>query len=439
MPTPSPSKRTCRVMPLLLCAAAGVAGAQTTDGYHTIQVFPVVVDSGSFTQKFTFRNPDASLPVTVAATYYTGGSGAVSTATACPGFTMPADGQRSFSSLRALCPGIAAGNTFGYLYTAEDSSGSQPYAAYSRISNPQGNGFSVEAFPAHTFTSADTAVTGLRRLAATPGSPAFQSNCFIGSLNDVTPPGTPVSNDIVYALFEENGTPIGNPALVTVKPGTLTRLLDVFAAVGAPAGNYDNARIQFSQFGPDYPGVMTFCTVQDNTSFGADFRIGKQEYGYGSLYSGLAAQDDHVARNSDIRQDVFFSGLVSPREFDIPPGAYSNTHVMYFRHPDRVQCLLYDPQTGTPLDASAGLEMRLLDGEANVIAGGDNMTGFGEIYLGDKTDRNFGANGRYLIEVESSGSGPNLGNTRKYGLRCQSGSGHSAADMVRYHEATTRF
>ena len=140
-----------------------------------------------------------------------------------------------------------------------------------------------------------------------------------------------------------------------------------------------------------------------------------------------------------MRQDVFFSGLVSPREFDIPPGAYSNTHVMYFRHPDRVQCLLYDPQTTTALDASAGLEMRLLDGDANVIAGGDNMTGFGEIYLGDKTDRNFGANGRYLIEVESSGAGPNVVNTRKYGLRCQSGSGHTAADMVRYHEATTRF
>ena len=28
---------------------------------------------------------------------------------------MPEDGQRSFASLRALCPGVAADNTFGYL------------------------------------------------------------------------------------------------------------------------------------------------------------------------------------------------------------------------------------------------------------------------------------------------------------------------------------
>ncbi len=426
---------------LSACAAiaATSASAQSTDGYHSIQVFPVVVDSASFTQRFVFRNPDPDNAITVNASFYPGTGTAQTTPTTCPAFSIPADGQREFTSLRSLCPGMVAGNTFGYLYTNDADPTNKPFAAFSRVSNSAGAGFSVEAFPAHTFTSADAVVTGLRRLAASGATPAFQTNCFIGNLHDVTAPATPTTTEVFYTLYDSNNAQVGSTTSVMLTPGKLTRLLDVFTTAGAPAGNYDNVRVKFEEVGPDEPGLMTYCTVQDNTSFGADFRIGKQEQGFSTPYSSIGAQDDSVSRDSVAFQDLFLSGDVSPRQFDIPAGAFSNTHVIYFRHPDRIQCELVNPATDVRLTPDDSLEMRLLDGQGNLVAGGNNVIGFSEIYLGDKTDRNFGANGRYSIEVESSGAGLNVNQLRNYGIHCQSGSGHSVADIVRYHEPVTRF
>ena len=78
------------------------------------------------------------------------------------------------------------------------------------------------------------------------------------------------------------------------------------------------------------------------------------------------------------------------RAFEIGTGAASNTHVMYFRHPDYIQCEIIEPISGIRAVAGYGLEMRLLDLDGQVVAGGDNQTGFGKVYLGDKTDRNGG-------------------------------------------------
>ena len=420
-----------------LCAPP--ASAQSTDGYHSIQVFPVAVDTALFAQRFTFRNPDTVKALSISARFFPGTGVSPATPTDCPAFSVAKDSDRIFTSLRDICPGIPAGNVYGYLYTAEATADNLPYAGFSRVSNTQGNGFSVEAFSAQTFTSADATVTGLRRLSASGAAPSFQTNCFIGNLNDVTPPATPVSTQVFYTLYTNTGTMLGSTTTVSLTPGTLTRLLDVFSTAGAPPGDYDNVRVKFEEVGTGEPGLMTFCTVQDNTSFGADFRIGKQEEGFSTPYSSIGAQDDEVSRNSVASEDVLFSGLVTPRQFDLPGGAFSNTHVIYFRHPDRIQCELVNPATSVRLTADDSMEMRLLDADGNLVAGGDNVIGFGEVYLGDKTDRNNGANGRYTIEVESTGTGLNINTQRAYGIHCQSGSGHTVADMVRYHDAVTRF
>ena len=163
--------------------------AQSTDGYHSIQIFPVVVDTASFTQRFNFRNPnDAS--VTITPKYYPA-SGTTAAITTCPDIVIAAGKTATFTSLRQVCPSLAAGSQFGFLYTSELSPSSLPYAGFSRVANPQGNGFTVEAFPAHTFTSADSVINGLRRKAAGPSNPAFQTNCFMGNLNEVTASPSP--------------------------------------------------------------------------------------------------------------------------------------------------------------------------------------------------------------------------------------------------------
>jgi hypothetical protein len=57
----------------------------------------------------------------------------------------------------------------------------------------------------------------------------------------------------------------------------MRRYLDIYAASGLAAGDFDNTTVTFSKDDPtQFPDtLLTFCTVQDNTSFGADFRIGK--------------------------------------------------------------------------------------------------------------------------------------------------------------------
>ncbi len=424
----------------LACAAgAGTAHAQSTDGYHAIQVFPIAVDSAAFTQRFTFRNPDAAAAITLAVKYFPGTGTSQATAIACPAVVVPINGQVVFASLRDLCPTLAAGSQYGFVYTNDsNATRKRPYAAYSRVSNAQGIGFSVEGFPAHTFTSADGVVTGVRRIAASAGAPAYQTNCFVGKMNDVNP-GVLVTSQVLVTVRDSAGNTLGATTTFDVVPGTLTRLLDVFGAVGAPAGNYNDARVSFEESGTGEPGIISFCTVQDNTSFGADFRVSKQERGFSqiALTQTPAAQDEHVLRDSTIGSDVPMSGIAGGRPFTIPAAATgSNTHVVYFRHPDYVQCEIIDPATSVRALLAYGLEMRMFGPDGVLIAGGNDVTGFDSVYLGDKAQRNSGANTRYTIEVESTGAN---NNAKPYKLHCISGSGHSDGDILRYQEAIDRF
>jgi hypothetical protein len=409
--------------------------AQSTDGFHTHLVFPVVVDSASFTQRFTLTNPDGNRTMVVEPHFVPGEGSSQAAALTCPQITLQPSQQKEFTSLRELCPALASGSQYGFLRITKVTVSNRIFTAFSRVSNAQGNGFSVEAFPLHTFTSADAVVTGLRRTAASGGAPAFQTNCFIGNLDEITPAGSPVNTAVQYTLTTEAGATLGS-GVVNLVPGKLTRLLDVFAAAGAPAGNHDNATITFHEASAGEPGILSFCTVQDNSSFGADFRIAKQELGKSTPYSGIGGQDDTVSRDSLVSAEVAQSG--GARSFAIPAGQFTNTHVVYFRHPDWVQCEIIDPNTNVRALPGYGLEMRLVNQYGTgVIAGGANSTGFGKLYLGDKADRNNGANTRYGIQVESNGS--NEAANRPYKLHCQSGSGHTLGDLVRYQQPGNQF
>ncbi len=417
---------------LVAALACGRASAQTTDGYHSIQIFPVVVDTASFAQRFSFRNPNPS-PVTITPKYFPA-NGTTATILTCPDIVIAAGKTATVTSLRTMCPALPTGSQFGFLYTSETTANNLPYAGFSRVANPQGNGFAVEAFPAHTFTSADSVVNGIRRLAAAAGQPTFQTNCFVGNLNDVTPAGSPVSTPIHYTLYDSAGNTIGTGGDLSLVPGQVVRLLDVFATGGAPAGDFNDASVKFEELGPDEPALMAFCTVQDNTSFGADFRVAKQELGAGGqAFPGdvIGSQDNHVTRNTLTTVDSV------GRSFTIAAGANVNTHMVYFRHPDYVQCEIIDPGTNVRALAAYGLEIRMLDQDGLVVAGGNNITGFPEIYLGDKTDRNGGSNTRYRIEVEDSGV--NSAASRSYKLHCQSGSGHTLGDLIKYQVAGDLF
>ena len=412
------------------------AAAQSTDGYAAIQVFPVVADTAVFVQSFYFHSNN-SVAITLTPKYFPAydATAAPTTVTpiTCPQVTIPAFGSTTVDSLRTLCPALPDGSQFGFLSMNQDSPGFLTYAAFSRASNKQGAGFSVEGFPASTFTGARSVVNGIRRLAAADGSPAFQTNCFIGNINEQDN-GSP-SAAINYGIVSSTGTVLGGGAL-NLLPGKMVRLLDVFAVAGVPAGNQDNVRFIVDETSPDEPGLISFCTVQDNTSYNADFRIAKQSI---SILPGnptvRGAQDIFVGRDIVMTEDVL------GRPFTIPAGAFHNTHLLYLHQPDRGQCEIIDPNTNVVALPSYGLEIRaVVDG--GTAAGGNNSVLMpdpaqgDDFYFGDKID-GYKANMRVAIEVGSNGQ--NTAAARPYKLHCRTGSGSNLLDIIEYQVPGTTF
>jgi hypothetical protein len=389
-----------------------------------------VVHTGSFTQSFVFGNGRPG-QTTITPTYYPA-DGTTATRMTCPSFTIP-EQQRSFQSLLELCPALPPGSQFGMLALTSHVAGApygegHTFSGFSRVSNPLGNGFSVEAFPAHAFTSGFSAVRGLQRRAATPGSPALQSNCFIGQMGAAAGGGHPVT--VQMSLTQPQGATI-NIGFIDLVPGKLVRLLDVFDYFRAPPGDYQDAVFRFGpMYVVDHPGLVGFCTVQDNTSYGADFRIAKSEGAYcGENCDWISPSDNHVNRLTSVREDMKLPGEADARRYYLAPGQ-QNTHIIYFRHPDAVACRLYSLDFGRALTPLDGLEMRLVDREANVVAGGDGVVGFGQVYLGDKEQRGRGLNSRYAVQVENSRA-PG-GGIVSYLVQCESGSGHTPGDATRF-------
>ena len=169
-----------------------------------------------------------------------------------------------------MCPALNVGSNFGVLMSSYAGSGGI-YALYSRVQTPTGNGFSIEGFIDSSCCGTVREVIGLVRQAA---APTFQSNCFI--FNQESRAGR-----IVLTLASADGHAIASQ-IIDLNALEFIRMLDVFATLGAPPGDLDNVRATFESIVPvvgGYPVAFTAsCTVQNNTSFDADFRIAKGHY-----------------------------------------------------------------------------------------------------------------------------------------------------------------
>ena len=262
----SPALRRCGLMVAgALCAAVASQGAlgQTAFGAASTIVFPVVSSTSSFVGTMTVYNPNLS-SVTVHLDYFDANNLASPGAKVCNDVVIPANQSLQFT-LADACT-LGTGSHFGVL-VASESVGTNPIIGYSRTENTAGAGFSVEGFPLDNFTSGESNAIGLRQSSAPP---SYQTNCFVGSL------GGAVSYDL--ALFDDStGAQIGNTVSGSLNAFEQFRYLDVFSAVGAAPGDYSNVRAQFTRTSVDTQPLVGFCTVQDNVSFGADFRIAKTE------------------------------------------------------------------------------------------------------------------------------------------------------------------
>ena len=378
--------------------ASADADAMSTDGFHMNMILPVVVQTASFSSDIYLSAFGAG--ATVSVTYYPADGTATGSPVVCGNKVINAGATNRYTLL-SLCPGIAAGSNYGSLELAEVDGTNNGYNVFARVDNPSGQGFEVEGYPAHTFTAADAYVVGLKRQAAAPG---FQTNCFVAAL------GEPTTIDI--ALVDGNGNFLAAVPEQALAAREMRRFLDIFTAAGLPAGDYSNVTATFleNQVGSE-PGAILFCTVQNNTTFDADFRIAKAH----------PVQDDHALRT--LTESVDALGNV----FTL--GAFPNSrnrHVVNFKHPDTVACSIDRIDGGNVTD----LEMQLVapDG-ATVVAGGNATQSFPNTYLGAKSTRNNGANGRWFIDVEAA-TGGGVANGAQYAITCRSGSGHSHYEWV---------
>ena len=158
---------------------------------------------------------------------------------------------------------LPSGSQYGYVTLTESAGTPSPFLVYSRAQTPSGNGFSVPAYPADAIEAPKYGayVVGLKRQAA---APTYQSNCFVASTDTAT--------TYQIRLRNSDGNPIGNPVTGTLEAHQVIRHLDIFAAAGIATGDLSNVSADFSS-GDGTAPLIGFCTVQESTFFGADFRM----------------------------------------------------------------------------------------------------------------------------------------------------------------------
>ena len=242
------------------------AAAQTAFGSSKTIVFPVLANTQTFTSTVTLYNPNGSA-VTVGLDFFDANNTGAPGPKPCSDVLVPANGSVAFT-LQSQCT-LDATSHFGPL-VASDTAGTSQIFGYSRTENAASAGFSIEGFPSENFATDTTNVTGL--VGSTNPAPVHQSNCFVTSQAD------PITYDM--KLFDgTSGAQIGSTVSGSLNAFEQIRYLDVFSAspngVGAAPGDYSNVRAEFTRTSAGTQQMVAFCTVQDNATFGADFRIAK--------------------------------------------------------------------------------------------------------------------------------------------------------------------
>jgi hypothetical protein len=301
---------------MALGMAAGLAQAQTTAGTGTTIVFPVTAKTASYASEVTLYNPNAT-PLVADVAFYEANNSTTPGPKACTQVTVPANRSLQFS-LDTQCT-LAAGSHFGSVVISDTAAPpGNPFYGYSRVQNPQGIGFSIEGFPIGHFTNQVAQSIGLKRQAA---APIYQTNCFAGSLD------LPVSYEL--RLYDGGtGAQIGSTVTGSLAAFQQYRYLDVFGVngVNAPAGDQLNVRAEFTQTSGGSASLIGLCTVQDNTSYGADFRIAKSYGPLGAIGNVLwvaKAGGDYTSIQAAITAAALVASAGNPVVVKVAPGIYS--------------------------------------------------------------------------------------------------------------------
>jgi hypothetical protein len=395
--------------------------AQTTAGSGTVVVLPTVANIAVYATEVLVRNPNAT-GITLNVRYYQSNDGTPPAGLrACAQLSVPASTSLSFD-LGTQCGLSGAVDNFGMIILEDAASPKvHPFFAYSRTQTPTGIGFSVEGFPAGTFSGAPANVLGLRTSSAAPN---YRSNCFVASL------GEPVNYQIrLWQGGVSPETPIGGQITGSLGAYQTHRILDVFAAalnvaVGS-AGNFANVRANFTNSSGNGAALIGFCTLETSANGSADFRIAKSDDALDNRQSRLACygMDDCGFNVSSVTDPATITDTNK-----------RNIHYLILDQPDFVKCDLVSDQTvsrindlqmvlrppGNPLGTTPfTLPAGYTGGDYTV--GGAGQTGF-YVFTGEKSTIGSGETLRWYIDV-SFRAGGNPTTPIKYGIKCISGNG----------------
>jgi hypothetical protein len=392
-----------------LAATAGAAHAQATAAAGSVLVVPAVAQTVSYTSEVVVRNPNATT-LTLNVKFYEALTSTNPGLRPCAQLSVAMLESKPFT-LGSQCT-LGSGSHHGMLIL-EDASAEQTntFFAFSRAQTPGGNGFSVEGFPIGTFSGAPADVIGLKRQAA---SPVYQSNCYVGALGEA----------VSYQMILRDGTSnaiIGNPVTGSLNPFEVRRYLDVFSAgpngVGAPAGDYSNVRANFTVTNVGTtPALLSFCTVQESTFFGADFRIGKSN----------DARNDGQRRVACIGLDNCTDTTPSVNQPEqLTNVSNKNVYSTILNPPDFVRCDLVGPraadlqirlrQWGDPLTSA------VFPSSLPYSSGGTGQSFF-YVNTGGRAAVNGGTATRWFIDVAFR-TGGNATTPISYGIACRAGNG----------------
>lgn len=412
--------KTRRFAAACLLAAGAISGgsamAQSTIGFGATVVIPIAVNSASFSSEVWVsrgrNNVGTSDNVNV--TFYEANSsispGAVHD---CGAVNVGGNGRTTSFKVAAQCA-LPAGSRHGMLILQDAATEKTNFfSAYSRVQNPQAIGFSVEGFPIGSLSPQSQNITGLKRTQV--GTPPFQTNCFVGAL------GLPVNYQI--RLFDgATAAQLGSSVTGSLLPYQMNRHLDIFSAAGLASGDYSNVAAQITQTStfPDGSGeyhnpmFLSFCTVQDNTSFGADFRVGKS----------FDAWDRSHAHNVATCSPPSCPGY----DLQITDLSKKQVFALYIRPPDNVRCDIVGERV-------ADLEVALGQGDVPTfqpfLAGGNDQTGFYYSTGPEMVDINSGETRRtnYALLVSARETNPAPTLPIPYAIACRSGNGGNLLDL----------
>lgn len=321
------------VLAATLVATAATASAQSVIGYGPTMVIPIAAQTNTYTSEIFVGHQSATS--LVLGVEFVGGVGSASPGLRdCGTVTVPATAgfvsSTSFS-LGAQC-GLPPGSNYGMVFLFNYTPlGNRGFFAYARTQAFNATGFSVEGFTVGSLSAQSQRLIGLKRVTGAGPTPVpFQTNCFVGSFEDAV--------DYRIRLSDSAGNQLGFVD-GSLQPFQLVRYLDIFAAAGLPAGT-DHSKVSaliqnratFVAGNKYYPPYISFCTVQDNLLFTADFRIGKSFSSFDGTYS----------------TQIFACAPpeCSSYDYSIKDVTKKDVIAMFVRVPDQISCELKSDRLG---------------------------------------------------------------------------------------------